>query len=109
MAYDENSIRVLTGEELEHHSADSILEILLDEYPNTSPDHLAKMAECLVTLGYSVNEYREYKIGTLDNIKLKTMQEWFFNKNKERDFGKQSKYLDLNPEIHYNKYMRNII
>ncbi|HBQ6643481.1 TPA: hypothetical protein L8N84_004805 [Klebsiella pneumoniae] len=46
MVYDENSIRVLTGEELEHHSTDSILEILLDEYPNTSPDHLAKMAEC---------------------------------------------------------------
>ncbi|EML5969458.1 MULTISPECIES: hypothetical protein [Klebsiella] len=46
LVYDENSIRVLTGEELEHHSTDSILEILLDEYPNTSPDHLAKMAEC---------------------------------------------------------------
>jgi hypothetical protein len=28
-------------------------------------------------LGYSVNEYREYKRGTLDNIKLQTMQEWF--------------------------------
>ncbi|WP_219675507.1 hypothetical protein, partial [Klebsiella michiganensis] len=81
MKYDENSIRVLTGEELEHHSADSILEILLDEYPNTSSDHLAKMAECLVTLGYGVNEYREYKTGTLDNIKCQTMQEWFSNKN----------------------------
>ena len=88
MVYDENSIRVLTGEELEHHSADSILEILLDEYPNTSPDHLAKMAECLVTLGYGVNEYRKYRRGTLDNIKLKTMQEWFSNKNKERNFRK---------------------
>ncbi|HBU8488517.1 TPA: hypothetical protein MFB39_004077 [Klebsiella pneumoniae] len=72
MKYDENCIRVLTDEELESHSADSILEILLDEYPNTSPDHLAKMAECLVTLGYGVNEYREYRRGTLDNIKLQT-------------------------------------
>lgn len=88
MAYDENSIRVLTGEELESHSADSILEILLDEYPNTSPDHLAKMAECLVTLGYGVTEYREYRSGTLDNIKLQTMQEWFSNKNKEINFRK---------------------
>lgn len=88
LKYDENSIRVLTDEELEHHSADSILEILLDEYPNTSPDHLAKMAECLVTLGYSVNEYREYRRGILDNIKLKTVQEWFSNKNKERNFRK---------------------
>ncbi|MGR7258906.1 hypothetical protein ACU611_07720 [Klebsiella aerogenes] len=88
MVYDENSIRVLTDEELEHHSADSILEILLDEYPNTSPDHLAKMAECLVTLGYGVTEYREYKTGTLHNIKLQTMQEWFSNKNKERNFRK---------------------
>lgn len=72
LKYDENCIRVLTDEELESHSADSILEILLDEYPNTSPDHLAKMAECLVTLGYGVNEYREYRRGTLDNIKLQT-------------------------------------
>lgn len=88
LAYDENSIRVLTGEELESHSADSILEILLDEYPNTSPDHLAKMAECLVTLGYGVTEYREYRSGTLDNIKLQTMQEWFSNKNKEINFRK---------------------
>ncbi len=71
MKYDENCIRVLTDEELESHSADSILEIILDEYPNTSPDHLAKMAECLVTLGYGVNEYREYRRGTLDNIKLR--------------------------------------
>ena len=85
MAYDENSIRVLTDEELEHHSADSILSILLDENPDISPDHLAKIAECLVTLGYSVNEYREYKTGTLDNIKCQTMQEWFSNKNKERN------------------------
>ncbi|HBC5490474.1 TPA: hypothetical protein KEU76_001497 [Klebsiella oxytoca] len=85
LAYDENSIRVLTDEELEHHSADSILSILLDENPDISPDHLAKMAECLVTLGYSVNEYREYKTGTLDNIKCQTMQEWFSNKNKERN------------------------
>ena len=37
LKYDENCIRVLTDEELESHSADSILEILLDEYPNTSP------------------------------------------------------------------------
>lgn len=88
LKYDENCIRVLTDEELESHSADSILEIILDEYPNTSPDHLAKMAECLVTLGYSVNEYREYRRGTLDNIKLQTMQEWFSNKNKERNFRK---------------------
>lgn len=88
MKYDENSIRVLTGEELESHSADSILSILLDENPDISPDHLAKMAECLVTLEYSVNEYREYKDGTLDNIKLQTMQEWFSNKNKERNFRK---------------------
>lgn len=88
LAYDENSIRVLTGEELESHSADSILEILFDEYPNTSPDHLAKMAECLVTLGYGVTEYREYRSGTLDNIKLQTMQEWFSNKNKEINFRK---------------------
>ncbi len=88
LKYDENSIRVLTGEELESHSADSILSILLDENPDISPDHLAKMAECLVTLGYSVNEYREYKTGTLDNIKFQTMQEWFSNKNKERNFRK---------------------
>lgn len=88
LKYDENCIRVLTDEELESHSADSILEILQDEYPNTSPDHLAKMAECLVTLGYGVNEYREYRRGTLDNIKLKTVQEWFSNKNKERNFRK---------------------
>ena len=88
MAYDENSIRVLTEEELESHSTDSILSILLDENPDISPDHLAKMAECLVTLGYSVNEYREYRRGTLDNIKRQTMQEWFSNKNKERNFRK---------------------
>ena len=77
LKYDENSIRVLKDEELESHSADSILSILLDGNPDISPDHLAKMAECLVTLGYSVNEYREYRRGTLDNIKLQTMQEWF--------------------------------
>ncbi len=88
LAYDENSIRVLTEEELESHSTDSILSILLDENPDISPDHLAKMAECLVTLGYSVNEYREYRRGTLDNIKRQTMQEWFSNKNKERNFRK---------------------
>lgn len=88
LVYDENCIRVLTDEEMESHSADSILEILLDEYPNTSPNHLAKMAECLVTLGYNVNEYREYKNGTLDNIKLQTIQEWFSNKNKESNFRK---------------------
>lgn len=88
MKYDENSIRVLKDEELESHSADSILSILLDENPDISPDHLAKMAECLVTLGYSVNEYREYRRGTLDNIKLQTIQEWFSNKNKERNFRK---------------------
>ncbi|HDS0281542.1 TPA: hypothetical protein QDU92_001523 [Escherichia coli] len=88
LVYDENCIRVLNRDELEHHSADSILEILLDEYPNTSPDHLAKIAECLVTLGYSVNEYREYRRGTLDNIKLQTLQEWFSNKSKERNFRK---------------------
>lgn len=88
MKYDENSIRVLKDEELESHSADSILSILLDENPDISPDHLAKMAECLVTLGYGITEYREYKIGTLDNIKLQTMQEWFSNKNKERNFRK---------------------
>ncbi|HBS5898330.1 TPA: hypothetical protein PIN69_001965 [Klebsiella pneumoniae] len=88
MVYNENSIRVLTDGELESHSVDSILSILLDENPDISPDHLAKMAECLVTLGYGVNEYREYRRGTLDNIKLKTMQEWFSNKNKERNFRK---------------------
>lgn len=88
LKYDENSIRVLKGEELESHSADSILSILLDENPDISPDHLAKMAECLVTLGYSVNEYREYKSGTLDKIKRQTMQEWFSNKNKESNFRK---------------------
>lgn len=86
LVYDENSIRVLTGEELEHHSADSILEILLGEYPNTSPDHLAKMAECLVTLGYGANEYREYRNGTLDNIILQTMQEWFREINKIKKY-----------------------
>ncbi|EIX9495938.1 TPA: hypothetical protein ACKE6M_000074 [Klebsiella pneumoniae] len=86
MKYDENSIRVLTGEELESHSADSILEILLDEYPNTSPDHLAKMAECLVTLGYGVTEYREYKTGTLDNIKLLHCLEWFRERNKIKKY-----------------------
>lgn len=88
LKYDENSIRVLKDEELESHSADSILSILLDENPDISPDHLAKMAECLVTLGYSVNEYREYRRGTLDNIKPQTIQEWFSNKNKERNFRK---------------------
>ncbi|HCF8219523.1 TPA: hypothetical protein NIU93_001443 [Klebsiella pneumoniae] len=88
LVYDENSIKVLNQEELEHHSADSILSILLEENPDISPDHLAKMAECLVTLGYGVNEYREYRRGTLDNIKLQTMQEWFSNKNKERNFRK---------------------
>ena len=55
MVYDENSIKVLNQEELEHHSADSILSILLEENPDISPDHLAKMAECLVTLGYTEN------------------------------------------------------
>lgn len=35
MKYDENSIRVLTQKELESHSADSILTILLGEYPDT--------------------------------------------------------------------------
>lgn len=79
LVYNENSIRVLTEEELESHSADSILSILLDENPDISPDHLAKMAECLVTLGYGVTEYREYKSGTLDNIKRQTMQEWLKN------------------------------
>lgn len=86
LKYDENCIRVLTDEELESHSADSILEIILDEYPNTSPDHLAKMAECLVTLGYGVNEYREYRRGTLDNIKLQTMQEWFRERNNIKKY-----------------------
>ncbi|HBW8633190.1 TPA: hypothetical protein MJD21_10015 [Klebsiella pneumoniae] len=86
LVYDENSIRVLTGEELEHHSADSILSILLDENPDISPDHLAKMAECLVTLGYGVNEYREYKSGTLDNIKRQTMHEWFRERNKIKKY-----------------------
>ena len=87
LVYDENCIRVLTDEELESHSADSILSILLDENPDISPDHLAKMAECLVTLGYGVNEYREYKIGTLDNIKLQTMQEWFRERNKIKNIS----------------------
>lgn len=91
MVYDENCIRVLNQDELEHHSADSILEILLDEYPNTSPDHLAKMAECLVTLGYSVNEYRDYKNGTLDNIKLQTMQEWLEKEIKLKNIKNISK------------------
>lgn len=86
LAYDENSIRVLTEEELESHSADSILSILLDENPDISPDHLAKMAECLVTLGYGVTEYREYKSGTLDNIKCQTMQEWFRERNKIKKY-----------------------
>ena len=44
------------------------------------------MAECLVTLGYSVNEYRDYKNGTLDNIKLQTMQEWFRERNKIKKY-----------------------
>ncbi len=88
LKYDENCIMVLNQDELEQHSVDSILSILLDENPDISPDHLAKMAECLVTLGYGVNEYREYRRGTLDNIKLQTMQEWFSNKNKERNFRK---------------------
>lgn len=88
LAYDENSIRVLKDEELESHSSDSILSILLDENPDISPDHLAKMAECLVTLEYGVTEYREYRSGTLDNIKLQTLQEWFSNKNKESNFRK---------------------
>ncbi|MGI1224405.1 hypothetical protein [Raoultella ornithinolytica] len=86
MVYDENCIRVLNQEELEQHSADSILSILLDENPDISPDHLAKMAECLVTLGYGVNEYREYKVGTLDNIKIQTMQEWFRERNKIKKY-----------------------
>lgn len=88
LIYDENSIKVLMSEELESHSVDSILEILLDENPDISPEHLAKMAECLITLGYGVNEYREYRRGTLDNIKLQTMQEWFINKNREVNFRK---------------------
>lgn len=86
LKYDENSIRVLKGEELESHSADSILSILLDENPDISPDHLAKMAECLVTLGYGVTEYREYRSGTLDNIKLQTLQEWFREINKIKKY-----------------------
>ncbi|HCQ9028193.1 hypothetical protein ACOY5Q_20420 [Klebsiella pneumoniae] len=86
MKYDENCIRVLNQDELEQHSVDSILSILLDENPDISPDHLAKMAECLVTLGYSVNEYREYKTGTLDNIKCQTMQEWFRERNKIKKY-----------------------
>ncbi|HIF4858915.1 TPA: hypothetical protein ACX14C_002357 [Klebsiella pneumoniae] len=86
MVYDENSIKVLNQEELEHHSADSILSILLEENPDISPDHLAKMAECLVTLGYSVNEYREYRRGTLDNIKRQTMHEWFRERNKIKKY-----------------------
>lgn len=86
LKYDENSIRVLKDEELESHSADSILSILLDENPDISPDHLAKMAECLVTLGYSVNEYREYKSGTLDYIKFQTVQEWFRERNKIKKY-----------------------
>lgn len=86
LKYDENSIRVLKYEELESHSADSILSILLDENPDISPDHLAKMAECLVTLGYSVNEYREYKSGTLDYIKFQTVQEWFRERNKIKKY-----------------------
>ncbi|ELH1431331.1 hypothetical protein RPT71_002339 [Raoultella ornithinolytica] len=86
LVYDENCIRVLNQEELEQHSADSILSILLDENPDISPDHLAKMAECLVTLGYGVNEYREYKVGTLDNIKIQTMQEWFRERNKIKKY-----------------------
>lgn len=51
LKYDENSIRVLKDEELESHSADSILSILLDENPDISPDHLAKMAECWLLWG----------------------------------------------------------
>lgn len=86
LKYDENCIRVLNQDELEQHSVDSILSILLDENPDISPDHLAKMAECLVTLGYSVNEYREYKTGTLDNIKCQTMQEWFRERNKIKKY-----------------------
>ncbi|MFM2844553.1 hypothetical protein AB8S16_28040 [Klebsiella pneumoniae] len=86
MVYNESSIRVLTEEELESHSADSILSILLDENPDISSDHLAKMAECLVTLGYGVTEYREYKTGTLDNIKCQTMQEWFRERNKIKKY-----------------------
>ncbi len=95
LIYDENSVKVLNQEELEHHSTDSILSILLDENPDISPDHLAKMAECLVTLGYGVTEYREYRSGTLDNIKLQTMQNWFSNKNKEIN-----KIKNINKSLH---------
>lgn len=65
MKYDENSIRILSTEELEKHSAHSILEILINEYQDTSPDHLERVAECLATLGYGVTEYREYRKGVL--------------------------------------------
>lgn len=50
--YDENRIRVLTEVEKQSHSVDSILSILLDKYPSTSPDHLTRVAECLVTFGW---------------------------------------------------------
>lgn len=81
MKYDENSIRILSTEELEKHSAHSILEILIYEYQNTSSDHLKRVAECLATLGYGVSEYREYRNGILDNVKLETIQEWFREHN----------------------------
>ncbi|MBW9467657.1 hypothetical protein [Enterobacter roggenkampii] len=86
MKYDETSIRVLTHAELESHSADSILAILLNEYSDTSPDHLSTMAECLITFGWSVEEYRLYRNGTLENNKLETMNLFFREMNRTRKY-----------------------
>lgn len=85
--YDETSIRILTEEEKQTHSADSILSILLDEYPSTSPDHLARVAECLVTFGWGTKDYAAYRAGTLSDAKRQTMAAWFTERNRAMRCG----------------------
>lgn len=79
--YDENSIRLLTDEEKQSHSVDSILSILLDKYPSTSPDHLARVAECLVTFGWGVPAYDAYRSGTMNDAQRQSMNSWFAERN----------------------------
>ncbi|HAH3582547.1 TPA: hypothetical protein GF933_10990 [Escherichia coli] len=82
--YDETSIRILTEEEKQTHSADSILFILLDEYPDTSSEHLARVAECLVTFGWGTDDYAAYRAGTMDDVKRQTINAWFTERNRMR-------------------------
>lgn len=75
--YNEKSIKILSVKEKESHSAISILETLLNEFPSTSPEHLERIAEMLIFFGQSVEHYRQYRKGKLSEDIFYSWNEWF--------------------------------